>query len=73
MKAWMEAHDRGQSLTVLSAEFAGVFGFPLSRPQINLWRASNGRQATRSHGGGRKRRPIDAERQSGKGYVPCII
>ena len=23
--------------------------------------------------GGRKRRPIDAERQSGKGYVPCII
>lgn len=50
-----------------------VFGFPLSRPQINLWRASNGRQATRSHGGGRKRRPIDAERQSGKGYVPCII
>ena len=69
MQAWMEAHDTGQSLTVLSSQFADAFGFPLSRPQINLWRASNGRQATRSHGGGRKRRPIGAERQSGKGYV----
>lgn len=69
MQAWMEANDRGQSLTALLREFRGAFGFPLSRPQINLWRASNGRGTRRSHGGGRERLPVGAERDSRKGYV----
>lgn len=69
MQAWMDAHDEGQSLELLSAAFAGRFGFPLSRGQINLWRASNGRQVRRSNGGGRHRLPIGYERDTGKGYV----
>lgn len=69
MQAWMEANDRGQSLTALSAAFAEEFGFPLSRPQIDLWRASNGRNQRRGHGGGRKPRPVGSERDTGKGYV----
>lgn len=69
MQAWMEANDRGQSLTVLSREFAARFGFPLARPQINLWRAANGRSARRSHGGGRAALPVGTERETGRGYV----
>lgn len=69
MQAWMEANDAGQSLTELSTAFAREFGFPLSRPQVNLWRSANGRQTRRSHGGGRKRAPVGSERDTGRGYV----
>ncbi len=69
MQAWMDGHDKGQSLEVLSKAFAARFGFPLSRGQISLWRASNGRQTKRSHGGGRPLRPVGSERDTGKGYV----
>ena len=68
--AWMDEHDHGQSLTTLSAEFAQAFGFPLSRSQISLWRSSHGRQSCPGRaGGGRKRRPVGAERESDKGYT----
>ena len=69
MQAWMEANDRGQSLTVLSREFCERFGFPLARPQINLWRSANGRQTRRDHGGGRRQLPVGTERDTGRGYV----
>ena len=43
MQGWMERNDRGQCETELSREFAEAFGFPLSHPQISLWRSTNGR------------------------------
>lgn len=68
MQAWMEEHDKGQSVPLLSYEFSSTFGFPLSRPQITLWRAVNSRQVRNSHGGGRDRSPVGSERES-KGYI----
>ena len=69
MQAWMLEHDDGQAIPELSAQFAEEFGFPLSRPQISLWRASNGRNTRISHGG-RRPLPVGAERyDEGKGYV----
>ena len=61
MQGWMERNDRGQCETELSREFAEAFGFPLSHPQISLWRSTNGRTTKPSHGG-RKRRPVGSER-----------
>lgn len=68
-QAWMEAHDRGQEAALLSKEFEGAFGFPLAGPQVSLWRSTNGRQARRSHGGGKPPSPVGSERDSGRGYV----
>lgn len=69
MQAWMLEHDDGQAIPELSAQFAAAFGFSLSRPQISLWRASNGRNTRISHGG-RRPLPVGAERyDKGKGYV----
>lgn len=67
--AWMDEHDTGQSLSALSKEFEQAFGFPLSRGQINIWRANNHRQPHNSHGGGNARLPIGTERATGKGYT----
>lgn len=44
MDAWMAEHERGQPTGELSEAFARRFGFPLGRKQIDLWRASRGRQ-----------------------------
>lgn len=68
MDAWMRGHDTGQSPTDLSREFAAAWGFPLSRPQVNLWRASSGRTRPNPNGGGRPRRPVGSEAVS-RGYV----
>ena len=69
MQGWMERNDRGQCETELSREFAEAFGFPLSHPQISLWRSTNGRTTKRSRGG-RKRRPVGSERyDERKGHV----
>lgn len=68
-QAWMEAHDRGQEAALLSMEFEGAFGFPLAGPQVSLWRSTNGRQARRSHGGGKPPSPVGSERDTGRGYV----
>lgn len=69
MQEWMERNDRGQCETELSREFAEAFGFPLSHPQISLWRSTNGRTTKRSRGG-RKRRPVGSERyDERKGHV----
>lgn len=65
----MLAHDRGQGTAQLSAEFEAAWGFPLSRPQISLFRASHGTQARRSHGGGRKPLPVGTERPQKDGYI----
>lgn len=62
MDEWMREHDVGQSVPELSHEFEQRFGFLLSRPQISLWRAKNGRQSRNSHGGGRPVKPIGTER-----------
>lgn len=69
MDAWMRAHDAGQSPTDLSREFASAWGFPLSRTQVNLWRASNGRSRPNPNGGGRPRRPVGSEMAGTDGYV----
>lgn len=68
MQAWMEAHDLGQSTSVLSAEFAGEFGFPLSQGQVSLWRSANGRATRRTGSRNTRARPVGAERVS-QGYV----
>lgn len=68
-QAWMEAHDRGQAVALLSVGFEKEFGFPLTASQVSLWRSTNGRQARRSHGGGKPPSPIGSERDAGKGYV----
>lgn len=68
-QAWMEAHDRGQAVALLSAGFKKEFGFPLTGHQVSLWRSTNGRQARRSHGGGKPPSPVGYERDTGKGYV----
>lgn len=68
-QAWMEAHDRGQEAALLSMEFEGAFGFPLAGSQVSLWRSTNGRQARRSHGGGKPPSPVGSERDTGRGYV----
>lgn len=70
MQEWMEGHDDGQPIAQLSREFEEAFGFPLSRPQVSLWRAANGRQSRRGNGGGRldRRKPVGYEREA-KGYV----
>lgn len=68
-QAWMEAHDRGQEVALLSMEFEGAFGFQLAGSQVSLWRSTNGRQARRSHGGGKPPSPIGSERDTGRGYV----
>lgn len=69
MQGWMERNDRGQCETELSREFAEAFGFPLSHPQISLWRSTNGR-TVKSSRGGRNRRPVGFERyDEGKGLV----
>ncbi len=66
MQAWMEAHDRGQCATELSAQFAGAFGFRLTRAQVSSWRSTNGRTTKTSHGG-RRPAPVGSERKT-KGY-----
>lgn len=61
--AWMDQHDIGQAVPVLSKQFEAAFGFPLSRGQVNIWRAANGRQMrSPRHGGGRPRKPVGYER-----------
>lgn len=70
MEEWMLENDHGQSTRALSADFEARFGFPLSSPQISLFRSSHGTQTRRSHGGGRAPRPLGAERTTGKsGYI----
>lgn len=69
MEAWMLAHDRGQGTDQLSEEFEDAWGFPLSRPQISLFRSSHGTQVRRSRGGGRKPVPVGSERPTKDGYV----
>lgn len=66
-QAWMEGHDDG-SMTVpeVSRAFEREFGFPLSRPQVVLWRQENGRQSRRSRR--ESRVPVGTERVS-KGYT----
>lgn len=68
MDSWMREHDDGCSMQRLSEAFAAEFGFPLSRAQISLWRAKNGRQVRRSRDGGSEPRPVGYERET-KGYV----
>lgn len=69
MQGWMERNDRGQCETELSREFAEAFGFPLSHPQISLWRSTNGK-TTKPSRGGMKRRPVGSERyDERKGHV----
>lgn len=63
--AWMNEHDVGQAVPALSEQFEAEFGFPLSRGQVNVWRANNGRQMRpRRPGGGRPRKPIGFERRT---------
>lgn len=69
MEAWMLANDRGQGTAELSAEFEAAWGFPLSRPQISLFRATHGTQARRSRGGGRRPVPVGSESLQKDGYV----
>ena len=69
MEAWMLEHDRGQSTRAISEAFEERFGFPLSRPQISLFRSSHGTQIRRSHGGGRPKRPVGFERVGKDGYI----
>ena len=69
MQAWMEAHDTGQSAMMLSRQFDAAFGFPLSLPQVNGWRAANGRSRRNPNGGGRPRRPVGSEMAGSDGYV----
>lgn len=68
-QAWMEDHDVGQKVDVISAEFAQTFGFPLSYPQVCLWRSTNGRQRKKAHQGcGGRPVPVGHEREA-KGYI----
>ncbi len=67
-QAWMEAHC-GLGNVELSRAFEAEFGFPLSRPQITLWRQTNGRCLRESHGGGRSARPVGSEYVGKDGYV----
>lgn len=68
-QAWMEQHDVGQKVDVISTEFAQAFGFPLSYPQVCLWRSINGRQRRKGRrGGGRPPVPVGTEREC-KGYI----
>ena len=57
--AWMNEHDVGQAVPALSEQFEAEFGFALSRGQVNVWRANNGRQM-------RPRRPC--RRQTAKAH-----
>lgn len=68
--AWMDEHDVGQAVPALSEQFEAEFGFPLSRGQVNVWRANNGRQMRpRRPGGGRPRKPIGYERRTKGGIL----
>ena len=68
--AWMDEHDVGQAVPALSEQFEAEFGFPLSRGQVNVWRANNGRQMRpRRPGGGRPRKPIGYERRTKGGHL----
>lgn len=70
MQEWMEANERGLGASELSARFADEFGFPLSRPQIALWRSMNGRTTRAGRGGGKPRIPVGGEKvKSGYVYV----
>lgn len=69
LEAWMLEHDRGQRMDDLQAEWRERFGFGISRGQVNLFRASHGTQRRNSHGGGRPRVPVGAERESKDGYI----
>ena len=67
---WMNEHDVGQAVPALSEQFEAEFGFPLSRGQVNVWRANNGRQMRpRRPGGGRPRKPIGFERRTKGGVL----
>ena len=67
---WMNEHDVGQAVPALSEQFEAEFGFPLSRGQVNVWRANNGRQMRpRRPGGGRPRKPIGYERRTKGGIL----
>lgn len=65
---WMLANDRGHSMDVVIEAFRREFGFTLARGQVSQFRARYGVGERRSSGG-RRRRPIGAERDSGKGYT----
>lgn len=69
MEAWMLENDHGQSTRALSADFETRFGFPLSSPQVALFRSSHGTQTRSSHGGGRAPRPLGSERTGKSGYI----
>lgn len=69
MEAWMLEHDGGRPVSEVSADFEREFGFPLSRPQVSLFRSSHGVQARRSHGGGRPASPVGSERVTKDGRV----
>lgn len=68
MQAWMEDNERGLGASELSARFAEEFGFPLSGPQIALWRSANGRTTRAGRGGGRAEIPVGGEKVK-RGYV----
>lgn len=59
---WMHEHDVGQAMPELSYQFEQQFGFPLSKSQISIWRAKNGKQSRNNRGGGRPVKPIGTER-----------
>lgn len=68
LNAWMLEHDHGQKVDLLSAEFKEAFGFPLSYPQITLWRSSNGKNVRSPHYKV-ERVPVGTIRDTGKGYM----
>lgn len=69
---WMKAHDIGQSADALSEEFSGEFGFPLSHPQVSLFRSTYGYQTRKGHAA-RTQLPVGTERTmrpgTGHGYT----
>lgn len=69
MEAWMLEHDHGQRMDELRAAWRERWGFGISRAQVSLFRASHSTQTHKSHGGGRKRKPIGSEYPSKDGYI----
>lgn len=69
MEQWMLEHDHGQRSDALSAAFRERWGFGLSRSQISLFRSSHDTQTRRTHGGGRKLKPVGTERKTKDGLT----
>lgn len=67
-REWMLENDVKCSVFDTIEAFEKEFGVRLTRSQVSLFRATYGTQKRRSHGGGKPRAPLGAERLS-KGYV----